>query len=65
MTLQEKVLEFEEDVSGEDFAKEVSHDIRELKTWEDVRRYYMEDRGWQGDEELTQTFVYFLVGYLK
>ena len=41
MKLSEKVFEFENEISGEDFALEVKEDIDKLETLEDVRNYYL------------------------
>jgi hypothetical protein len=61
MTLVEKVLNFEEEVSSEDFVLEVKEDIEKLETLEDVRNYYLYDRGWINDESLVDVLTYFLV----
>jgi hypothetical protein len=61
MTLVEKVLNFEEEVSGEDFVLEVKEDIEKLETLEDVRNYYLYDRGWINDESLVDVLTYFLI----
>ena len=61
MTLVEKVLNFEEEVSGKDFVLEVEEDIEKLETLEDVRNYYLYDRGWIDDESLVDVLTYFLV----
>jgi hypothetical protein len=61
MTLVEKVLNFEEEVSSEDFVLEVIEDIEKLETLEDVRNYYLYDRGWIDDESLVDVLTYFLV----
>jgi hypothetical protein len=61
MTLVEKVLNFEEEVSGEDFVLEVKEDIEKLETLEDVRNYYLYDRGWIDDESLVDALTYFLI----
>jgi hypothetical protein len=61
MTLVEKVLKFEEEVSGEDFVLEVKEDIEKLETLEDVRNYYLYDRGWIDDESLVDALTYFLI----
>jgi hypothetical protein len=61
MTLAEKVFEFECEVSGEDFVLEVKEDIEKLETLEDVRKYYLYDRGWINDESLVDVLTYFLI----
>ena len=65
MTLVEKVLNFEEEVSGEDFVLEVKEDIEKLETLEDVRNYYLYDRGWFNDESLVDVLTYFLINIWK
>ena len=65
MTLVEKVLNFEEEVSGEDFVLEVKEDIEKLETLEDVRNYYLYDRGWIDDESLVDVLTYFLINIWK
>ena len=52
MTLAEKVFEFECEVSSEDFALEVKKDIDKLETLEDVKEYYLYERGWKDDSSL-------------
>jgi hypothetical protein len=52
MKLSEKVFEFELEISGEDFALEVKEDIDKLKNWDDIKNYYLYDRGWKGDSSL-------------
>jgi hypothetical protein len=51
MTLVEKVLNFEEEVSN-DIPEFVENDIKKLETLEDVRKYYLYDRGWINDKSL-------------
>jgi hypothetical protein len=65
MTLVEKVLNFEEEVSSEDFVLEVKEDIEKLETLEDVRNYYLYDRGWINDESLVDVLTYFLINIWK
>ena len=52
MTLAEKVFEFECEVSSEDFALEAKKYIDKLETLEDVKEYYLYERGWKGDSSL-------------
>ena len=59
MTLVEKVLNFEEEVSN-DIPSFVENDIKKLETLEDVRNYYLYDRGWIDDERLVDVLTYFL-----
>jgi hypothetical protein len=59
MTLVEKVLNFEEEVSN-DIPSFVENDIKKLETLEDVRNYYLYDRGWIDDESLVDVLTYFL-----
>jgi hypothetical protein len=60
MTLVEKVLNFEEEVSN-DIPEFVENDIKKLETLEDVRKYYLYDRGWINDKSLVDVLTYFLV----
>jgi hypothetical protein len=60
MTLVEKVLNFEEEVSN-DIPEFVENDIKKLETLEDVRNYYLYDRGWINDKSLVDVLTYFLV----
>jgi hypothetical protein len=60
MTLVEKVLNFEEEVSN-DIPEFVENDIKKLETLEDVRNYYLYDRGWIDDKSLVDVLTYFLV----
>jgi len=59
MTLVEKVLNFEEEVSN-DIPSFVENDIKKLETLEDVRKYYLYDRGWINDKSLIDVLTYFL-----
>jgi hypothetical protein len=59
MTLVEKVLKFEEEVSN-DIPSFVENDIKKLETLEDVRKYYLYDRGWINDKSLVDVLTYFL-----
>jgi hypothetical protein len=59
MTLVEKVLNFEEEVSN-DIPSFVENDIKKLETLEDVRNYYLYERGWEEDEDLVDTLDFFL-----
>jgi hypothetical protein len=59
MTLVEKVLKFEEEVSF-DIPEFVENDIKKLETLEDVRKYYLYDRGWINDKSLVDVLTYFL-----
>jgi hypothetical protein len=59
MTLVEKVLNFEEEVSN-DIPEFVENDIKKLETLEDVRKYYLYDRGWINDKSLIDVLTYFL-----
>jgi len=59
MTLVEKVLEFEKQVSN-DIPEFVIDKINNLKTEEDIRNYYLYERGWEEDEDLVDTLDFFL-----
>ncbi len=51
-SISEKVWEFECDGRDIEDAMEFKEDIFKLKTIDDVVKYYLEERGWQGDEDL-------------
>jgi len=61
MTLSEKVFEFECEVSFEDFALEIKNDIDKLKTLEDVKNYYLDYRGWRGNDSLVDLLIDFII----
>jgi hypothetical protein len=61
MKLSEKVFEFECDWSDEDFALEVKEDIDKLETLEDVKNYYLFERGWINDKSLTELLFDFII----
>jgi hypothetical protein len=61
MKLNEKVFEFECEVSFEDFALEVKNDIDKLETLEDVKNYYLYERGWKGDDSLEDLLIDFII----
>jgi len=64
MTLGEQVLEFEKEVSDESFVNEEKENILKLTTLEEVKDYYMEDRGWKHDDDFVDTLIY-LISTLK
>lgn len=49
--LSEKVFDFECEISNEQ-ALEFEDDINKLKTLEDVKLYYLYERGWINDDSL-------------
>jgi hypothetical protein len=61
MKLNEKVFEFEVEISGEDFSLEVKNDINKLETLEDVKNYYLYERGWKGDDSLEDLLIDFII----
>ena len=61
MTLSEKVFEFECEVSFEDFALEIKNDIDKLETLEDVKNYYLDYRGWRGNDSLVDLLFDFII----
>ena len=54
--LSEKVFDFECEISNEQ-ALEFEDDINKLKTLEDVKLYYLYERGWVNDESLVDLLV--------
>ena len=61
MKLSEKVFEFENEISGEDFALEVKSEIDELKTLDEVKDYYLYQRGWIDSDDLVETLIDFII----
>ena len=62
MKLSERVFEFECEVSGEDFAFEVKVDIDKLETLEDVKEYYLYERGWVNIESFVELLFDLITG---
>ena len=60
MTLSEKVFEFECEISGEQVL-EFEIEIDKLKTLEDVKNYYLDYRGWRGDDSLVDLLIDFII----
>jgi hypothetical protein len=60
MTLSEKVFEFECEISGEQVL-EFEIEIDKLKTLEDVKNYYLYERGWVNDESLVDLLIDFII----
>ena len=61
MKLSEKVFEFENEISGEDFALEVKSEIDELKTLDEVKDYYLYERGWIDSDDLVENLIDFII----
>jgi hypothetical protein len=57
MTLGEQVLEFEKEVSDEDLIHEEKENILKLTTLEEVKEYYLYDRGWKYDDDFVDTLM--------
>jgi hypothetical protein len=49
---QQEIYDFEEEISGEDFAAEEIDNIRDLNNIDDVENYYANYRGWEDDNSL-------------
>ena len=60
MELVKKVLEFEKLVSGE-FDESVKKEIEELKSLDDVKEYYLEERDWESDESMVEVLYEFIL----
>jgi hypothetical protein len=60
MTLSEKVFEFECEISGEQVL-EFEIEIDKLKTLEDVKNYYLYERGWVNDKSLVDLLIDFII----
>ena len=65
MKLSEKVFEFENEISGEDFALEVKSEIDELKTLDEVKDYYLYKRGWIDSDSMVETLIDFIIYLVK
>jgi len=61
MTIGEQVLEFEKEVSDESFVNEEKENILKLTTLEEVKEYYMEERGWKDDDNFVDTLMCLLI----
>lgn len=61
MTLAEKVFEFECEISFEDFALGEKENIDKLETLDGVKEYYLDFRGWRGDDSLTELLFDFII----
>ena len=59
MELVKKVLEFEKLVSGE-VEERVKKEIEELKSLEDVKEYYLEERDWGSDKSMVEVLYEFI-----
>ena len=58
---QQEIYDFEEEISGEDFALEEKVNIDKLKTLNDVKEYYLDYRGWNNDSSLRELFFDFII----
>jgi hypothetical protein len=61
MKLNEKVFEFEVEISGEDFVLGEKENIDKLENLKDVKEYYLNYRGWRGDESLEDLLFDFII----
>ena len=61
MTIGEQVLEFEKEVSDESFVNEEKENILKLTTLEEVKDYYMNERGWRDDNSFVDTLMSLLI----
>ena len=60
MKLNEKVFEFEIEISGEQ-ALEFEIEIDKLKNLEDIKNYYLYERGWINSESLVDLLIDFII----
>jgi hypothetical protein len=60
MKLSEKVFDFECEISNEQ-ALEFEVEIDKLKTLEDVKCYYLYERGWINDDSLVDLLFDFII----
>ena len=61
MSLSEKVFEFECEVSYENCALEVKSESDKLETLEDIKEYYLYERGWINDSGLVDVLFDFII----
>ena len=61
MTIGEQVLEFEKEVSDESFVNEEKENILKLTTLEEIKDYYLYDRGWKDDDCFTDTLINLII----
>ena len=61
MTIGEQVLEFEKEVSDESFVNEEKENILKLTTLEEVKDYYMNERGWRDDNSFVDVLMDLLI----
>ena len=60
LTLSEKVYIWEQEMSGEDGAKEFKDGIDNLSTAIDVVEYYLDDRDWDGNVDFMRDLAVLL-----
>ena len=60
MTLSERVFDFEVEISNEQ-ALEFETEIDKLKTLEDVKNYYLYERGWIDVDSLVDLLFDFII----
>ena len=60
LSLSEKVFEFEVEISGEQ-ALEFEIEIDKLKNLEDIKNYYLYERGWINSESLVDLLIDFII----
>ena len=61
MLLGEQVLEFEKEISSESFWINEKENILKLTTLEEVKNYYLYDRGWKYDSDLEDTLFNLII----
>jgi hypothetical protein len=61
MKLSKKVFEFECEMSGEDFALEVKHEIDKLETLKEVKDYYLYQRGCIDSYSMVESLIDFII----
>jgi hypothetical protein len=61
LSLSEKVFLFEVEISGREFASEVLNEISRLKHLKDVKEYYLDYRGWRGNDSLEDLLIDFII----
>lgn len=61
MTIGEYILNFEREISNEEFVEAEKEKLLKLSTVEEVVKYYTEDRGWGESKSLTSYLIDLIV----
>jgi len=64
-TLGDEVWEYELSISDPESIEEEEENIHNLKTLEDVKNYYINERGWLDNESLTRELLDLMISLAK